>query len=67
MDNVTRSVSKIIYWIERGSTSSIKEYNDLKQRLMEIGIKNLLLYLTVNIYLKVLEKTDWNIIFLWII
>ena len=41
MDNVARSVSRIIYWIERGGTSSTKGYNDLKQRLMKIGRRNL--------------------------
>ena len=42
MDSVARFVSRIIYFIERGGTSSTKKYNDLKQRLMEIGMKRLL-------------------------
>ena len=41
MDSVARSISRIIYWIERGSTLLMKEYNDLKQRLMKTGMKNL--------------------------
>ena len=44
IDNVARAVFKIIYWIEHGSNSSIKKYNDLKQRLMKIGMKNLFDY-----------------------
>ena len=40
MWTVLPDVSKIIYWIERDGTSSMKEYNkDLKP--MKIGVKNL--------------------------
>ena len=52
-----RSILRIIYWTERGGTPLVKEYNGLKQRLMKIGIKNLV-YLTINIYLEILEK-NW--------
>ena len=42
----------------------MKKYNDLKQRLVEIGMKNLLFYyLIIYICLKVFEKLDWNIFF----
>ena len=40
-------VSRIIYWIERGEPLSMK-YNDLKQRLMKIWMKNL-------VYIAVLQ------------
>ena len=30
--------SRIIYWIERDGTSTMKECNDLKQQLVEIGM-----------------------------
>ena len=33
-------VLKIIHEIERNDITSMKEYNDLKQRLMKIGMKN---------------------------
>ena len=33
---------RIIHWIERGGTWSMKEYNNLKQRLMISGMKNLI-------------------------
>ena len=39
MNSIVTSL-RIIYRLERGDTSSIKEYNNLKQRLMEIGMKN---------------------------
>ena len=31
---------QVIYWIERDDTSSMKEYNNLKHRLMKIRMKN---------------------------
>ena len=40
MDSIARFISRIIHWIECGGTST-KEYNDLKQRLMKIEMKNL--------------------------
>ena len=40
MDSIVISASRVIYWIEHGDTSSMKEYNDLKQQLMEIAMKN---------------------------
>ena len=62
MDNIASSVSKIIYWIEHDGTSFVKEYNNLKQRLMKIRMKNLahIRLFDYNIRLKVLEKNCSN-------
>ena len=55
MDSVARFFSRIIHWIERSGTSSMKEYNDLKQ-IDEHWDEKFNIYLTINI--KILEK-DW--------
>ena len=56
MDSVARFVSRIIYFIERGGTSSTKKYNDLKQRLMEIWDETFIIYLIIQIYLEIFRK-----------
>ena len=41
VNGIIRFLSRIIHWIERGATLSMKKYNDLKHRLMKIEMKNL--------------------------
>lgn len=58
MDSIVTSVSRDIYWIERGGTLSIKEYNDLKRWLMEIGMKYLL-YIVDYLHLFKSISKNW--------
>ena len=51
MNSVARFVSRIIHWIERDDSLSMKRYNDLKQRMI------------ANHCQSILEK--WYVIRVW--
>ena len=56
MDSVVTSVSRVIYWIERGDISSMNKYNNSKKSIDGNWDEKFILYLIVYIYWNVLAK-----------